>query len=44
MEPASYRLFGLFDGIFLVPLALCLFIALRSAGRAAPVPTGVTIA
>ena len=44
LEPASYRLFGLFDGLFFVPLALCLFLALRSAGRAAAVPSGVTLA
>jgi hypothetical protein len=42
-EPAAYRVLGLFDGLFLVPLALCLFLAIRSGGRAAPAPTGVTL-
>jgi hypothetical protein len=40
MPQATYRMFGLFDGVFLIPLLLLLLVAINSASGVATRPTG----
>ena len=40
MPQATYRMFGLFDGVFLIPLLLLLLVAINSASGVAVKPAG----